>query len=100
VQDISPATTTLIDRLFPGAQAEVRKALVDGCGRTVVGPVDDETLERIRFAVLKLTDGDLDRLPASIGYAKQDWRDVLTAAGFGAPRAHRRWADQIEPRAY
>ena len=49
-------------------------------------------LERIRFAALKLSNGDLGELRQAVQIAGIDWRDVLVAAGFGHDlRAHERW---------
>jgi hypothetical protein len=39
-------------------------------------------LDRIRYAVLKLSGGDLDELRKAISLAQRDWRDALVAAGF------------------
>lgn len=39
-------------------------------------------LERIRFAVIKLSDGNKDNLKNAIELAKTDWRDVLCSAEF------------------
>jgi hypothetical protein len=39
-------------------------------------------IERIRFAVLKLSAGDPSALQRAIDLGKIDWRDVLVAAGF------------------
>ena len=51
-----------------------------------------ELVERIRFAVLKLSHGDLNALGRAIDLAKRDWRDVLVAAGFGDDiKAHESW---------
>lgn len=44
------------------------------------------------MAVLKLSAGDLDELDHAVALAKQDWRDLLVAAGFANdPEAHRTW---------
>jgi hypothetical protein len=40
-------------------------------------------MERVRFAVLKLSGGDLEKLRKAIKLAQTDWRDLLMAAGFG-----------------
>ena len=49
-------------------------------------------LERIRFAVLKLSEGNLQKLLEAIYLAKVDWRDALVSAGFGDDtRAHEAW---------
>lgn len=51
--------------------------------------------ERIRFAVIKLADGDLDKLHYEVGVAKQDWRDVLIFSDFGDMYTHEVWAKDI-----
>jgi len=49
-------------------------------------------VERIRFAVLKLSQGNLARLNQQISDAKRDWRDVLIAAGFAHNLTeHKEW---------
>jgi len=54
---------------------------------------DPVALERVRFAVLKLSGGSVDELRKWIDQAKVDWRDVLMAAGFGhSVNAHRDWS--------
>ena len=51
-----------------------------------------QSLDRLRFAVLKLSEGSLDRFDSAIDLAKTDWRDLLMAAGFGEDiRAHLSW---------
>jgi hypothetical protein len=56
-----------------------------------MGP-DPSGFDRIRFAVLKLSAGDLVRLGQEIDGAHVDWRDTLMAAGFGQDiHAHLRW---------
>jgi len=53
---------------------------------------DPAGFDRIRFAVLKLSRGDLERLSREIEGAHLDWRDTLMAAGFGEDtHAHLRW---------
>jgi len=55
-------------------------------------PVTPQSLERIRFAALKLSEGDLGKLHYAVDVANRDWRDVLVAAGFGNDvRAHEAW---------
>lgn len=73
----------------------VERLLADDCAESV--PLlgverTPTTLERMRFAVLRIADGDLDRLRQALGVAHQDWRDVLVAAGFSADaEAHLQW---------
>ncbi|NIT51444.1 MAG: hypothetical protein GWO41_01485, partial [candidate division Zixibacteria bacterium] len=54
--------------------------------------VTPEGLERIRYAVLKLSGGDLAVLATAVQEANIDWRDVLVMAGFGHdPEIHLTW---------
>ena len=49
-------------------------------------------MERIRFSVLKLIEGKIDKLISAIELAQIDWRDLLMAAGFGYDTdAHNKW---------
>lgn len=92
---LSPETQRRVDLLFPAAQRDiVSKLLVEHCGNNL--PFDEHcdeyAMERIRFAVLKVSVGDLSKLQAAIEDAKVDARDVLMAAGFGADvQSHQDW---------
>jgi hypothetical protein len=48
--------------------------------------------ERIRVAAIRLAQGRLGRLDAAIDLARQDWRDLLVAAGL----AHCDWAEVMD----
>ena len=48
-------------------------------------------LDRLRCAVLKISDGRLDKLEQAVGLAKIDLRDVLMWADFGEPEAWLAW---------
>jgi hypothetical protein len=70
-----------------------RPTFVTQCGANLplvsTGP---EGPERIWFAALKLSNGNLAELRRAVDIAQIDWRDVLVAAGFGHdPRAHEQW---------
>ncbi len=55
-----------------------------------------ESMERLRFAALKLSDGKLEKLHSALALAKTDWRDLLMAAGFGHQLdAHKLWANDL-----
>jgi hypothetical protein len=76
------------------SRAEAIGLLVDHCGNNLHFCEDDDRvgLERIRFAALKLSGGDLVRLKQAIELAKLDWRDLLAASDFADnPYAHTRW---------
>jgi hypothetical protein len=67
--------------------------LIEECGDNLTSnPNFVELIERIRFAVLKLSHGDLNALGRAIDLAKLDRRDVLVAAGFANDlAAHESW---------
>jgi hypothetical protein len=79
---ISPGTEQRITLLFsPADQIEVRTILLEECGTNIAG-WKSAGLERLHFAVLKISKGDLARLKQAVNLAKEDFRDVLMAAGF------------------
>lgn len=105
-EQLSADTIRLIDRLFePEDRDEVRTVLARECGDNLplTGPPSStRTHDRIRFGVLKLSEGDLTKLRDVVRHANRDWRDVLVWAGFGnSLTAHEQWARTIlnEPRA-
>ena len=57
---------------------------------------DAKSLERLRFAALKFSRGELKRLSHAIQEAQTDWRDLLMAADFGLDvDAHRIWLQEL-----
>lgn len=92
---MSPETRKRIDLLFaPDLRCEVAAWLASGCGRNLPLAKDasDSAVERIQFAALKVSGGDVDGLHRAIELAQIDWRDLLVAAGFADDvRAHERW---------
>ena len=68
--------------------------LREQCGDNLplVKATSKDLVERIRFAVLKLSHGDMNQLQRHIKGAGRDWRDVLMAAGFAHRlTAHKEW---------
>lgn len=94
-QPLSPKTRDLLNAAFAGPdRAEAERLLVAECGNNLPFCHDSNPydLERIRFAAMKLSKGDLNRLRNAIDLAKTDWRDLLMGAGFGHDAtAHKRW---------
>lgn len=92
---LSEATQEKIRQLFPPEQhEETARLLRDECGNNL--PLcehwDEYGLERVRFAALKLSRGNLPELYHWVNLAKVDWRDVLMAAGFAhSVTAHKEW---------
>ncbi len=91
---LSPETKRRVELLFrPEDQLTVTGLLDIECGYSVPGfkRGTQEDIERLRFAVLKLSGGDLSRLRIAIEQARVDFRDVLMAAGLGDPSGYRTW---------
>ena len=96
---ISAKTERLLEALYSSEQDRnhIRDVLVTQCGENI--PFCErgtpESMERIRFAVLRLTTekGDFGRW---VKLAYIDWRDLFMSAGFGHDLdSHQQWADQI-----
>ena len=92
---LSPETTVRLDALFTGEEKELARLLIEQeCADNLPlwKPPTERGLERIRFAVLKLSAGDLAQLELWINDAKRDWRDTLVSAGFAHdPLSHNHW---------
>ena len=96
---LSDPTRMRLEILFPDEDDQRRATdiLVHECGSNLpsCGNATPASLERLRFAALKLSRGDLQRLRDATELAKVDWRDLLMAADFGGDvHAHERWMPQ------
>lgn len=97
---LSPKTVQALEKIFPDLEtrALVADILVEECGDGVpfhedAGP---EEMERIRFSVLKLSAGDLNKLEEAVKLANLDWRDLFMAASFGYDvEAHLTWYQEM-----
>ena len=93
--ELSPETKRRLDLLFPPQDREAATRLLEAdCGNNLpfLEKLDEFGLERFRFAALKISGGNLDRLREAIKLAKYDWRDLLVSAGFANdPVAHKEW---------
>jgi hypothetical protein len=96
---LSPLTQQLIEAIFdPKDAAEASQWLEEECGNNLsfCKDYDEYKMERIRFAALKLSQGNLTKLLKAIDMARRDWRDVLMAADFGNHlEAHEIWAKDV-----
>jgi len=92
---LSSETERRIAALFPPElRSEVSELLIHECGNNLplLGKLTEIELERFRFAALKLSNGDIDKLNRAIRLAQKDWRDLLVAAGFAERlEAHKHW---------
>ena len=92
---ITEGTEHRLASLFPEEdRAEARRLLETGCGRNLplLEQASAAELERVQFAALKVSGGELTRLREAVHLAQQDWRDLLVAAGFAnSETAHQAW---------
>jgi len=77
----------------PETRAEAADLLLHQCGNNLPfhEKSDEFKLERVRFAALKLSGGEIERPKEAIKLAKNDRRDLIVAVGFGGLDAHRQW---------
>src|SRR5574342_447599 len=91
-------TRQLVEKIFsPKEVAEAVQWLEEECGNNIpfCQDHDEYRMERIRFAVLKLSQGDINKLLRPIDEARMDWRDLFMAADFGYDvNAHEQWAKE------
>ena len=92
---LSAETLRRVDALFEVAdRMAAAELLITDCADNLPLWVDatPSGLERVRFAVLKLSSGEIQKLRDAVRLAQVDWRDVLVAAGFARdPMAHQAW---------
>lgn len=92
---LSPGTRRRVDVLFSRQDREAAaRLLVEECGDDL--PLwkdrDPHGLERVRYAALKVSQGDLERLRQAVARARVDWRDLLAEASFETDaNAHEDW---------
>lgn len=92
---LSSETRSRLEALFaPSEQAEAEQLLVELCGNNLpfCDDSDATSLERLRFAALKISGGRLAELYSAVELANIDWRDLLVAADFAYDvEAHKSW---------
>ena len=95
---LTSKTIDLVNHLFPAESQTVQQLLETECGQNLplLKNGTPESLERIRFAALKVSKGNADKLLDAISPAKHDWRDLLMWADFGNDlKRHEKWAEEI-----
>lgn len=96
--ELSDRTRAHVRALFAASDIDaVERTLATDCADNLplLAHSSPHDLERVRFAVLRLSGGRLDALAKAVRLAQADWRDLLVAAGFANDtQAHVRW----EPR--
>ena len=95
---LSSETEWRVTFLFPSDQREQARTLLQNeCGNNLpfCQNQNESEMERTRFAALKLSGGDLEKLREAAQLAKKDWRDLLVAAGFADDiDLHRTWVPE------
>lgn len=65
---------------------DVEDILLRRCGENLLTKYrtehDENLIERIRFAVLKVSNGSMSLLEQAVLKANSDWRDILWQSGF------------------
>lgn len=95
---LSPLTMRLVQKIFPNNIGGVKRLLEEQCGQNLPFCADGtpESLQRLRFAALKVSAGKTVTLNEAVELAKIDWRDLLVWADFANDlEAHEKWAKQI-----
>ena len=94
--ELTSDTGARLRAIFPAHDVpEAERLLVEDCGATL--PLIGESatpvaLERIRFAALRVSGGDLRRLREAANLAQTDWRDLLVGAEFAEDiHGHKAW---------
>ncbi|MCB1607359.1 MAG: hypothetical protein KDI71_10330 [Xanthomonadales bacterium] len=93
---LTDAVAQMLATIFPiEARDAARQLIAERCWSSLplASPeCEPASFDRIRFAVIKLSAGDLERLRRVIDRAHADWRDILLAADFGEDiNAHLSW---------
>jgi hypothetical protein len=93
---LSRRTNEHVAVLFKAADVDdAMRLLAHECAENlplIGSPATPDSLERIRFAAIRVSGGNLDRLRQAITLAQTDWRDLLVAAEFAVHvDEHERW---------
>ena len=93
--ELSARTLAVAKSLFNKMDLKiVESLLLARCSNKVPGCNDwsQDSLERVWISVLKLSDGNINKLMNAIELANTDYRDLFMSAGFGYDsQAHKLW---------
>jgi len=91
VTPLSPANAKRVAILFSAKEAAKASKLIEQeCSENL--DRSPELLERIQTAVIKVSNGTMERLEWAIAMAQTDWRDLLVEAGFAHDiELHKAW---------
>jgi len=89
---LSPNTAKAIEKLFPDENKdEVVRLLTEKCANNLPNceHEDEYDLENLRFQVLMMSDGNIEKLREAVRMANEDWRD-LDGSVVGSVRKYKR----------
>ena len=96
---LSRRTTQVVENYFSANHvADAVERLEQDCGHMIpfYEDADEFQMERVHFAIIKLSEGQINKMINAINEARIDWRDLFMAAGFGHDvKAHEEWAKEI-----
>ncbi|MCM8613894.1 hypothetical protein [Accumulibacter sp.] len=81
---LTPNIAKAVEKLYPPHEVdEVVRLLTEECADNLPNcqSSDEYALEDLRFAVLELSAGNIEKLRQVVRMANEDWRDVLWEAG-------------------
>jgi len=96
--ELTQKTTQLVNRLFyERDRLEVIELLKCECADNLpfYEDANPDKMERIRFAAIKLSDGQLNELYYAVDLAQKYWRDLLMFSDCGDVDAHEIWANKV-----
>ena len=76
---LSPNTAKAVEKLFSdNNKEEVISLLTERCGNNLPNNEneDEYELEDLRFQVLMMSDGNIEKLREAVRMANEDWRDL------------------------
>ena len=81
---LTPNVAKAVEKLFGDEnKEEVVRLLTEQCAEHLPSSerADEYDLEDLRFEVLKLSEGNIEKLRNAVRLANEDWRDLACAAG-------------------
>ena len=94
---LRPTVTNAIAALFEAKDREsITEVLIEECNAERLRTTNADAVERIQLAVIKLSEGNVEKFLSAVHTAQVDWRDTLVWAGFGNDlKAHLKWAEKF-----
>ena len=96
--ELTDKTSKILNIFFSGDEKIiVTNMLKNKCGNNLpfCETFTPNQVERIRLAIIKLSEGQLERVHSAVELANTDWRDLLIAAGFYKTNSHNEWVSKI-----